>query len=74
MRYVNSYKAFRAAVHHPPRREDDRIGHLNDELLRHKPAHVAHGQPEAVPEAPEEQRIEFSRSSLSQISDGATLV
>ena len=49
------------AVQHRPRREDERrvdegIGHQNDELLRHKPAHVAHRQPEAVPEEPEEQR------------------
>ena len=51
------------AVQHRPRREDERrvdegIGHQNDELLRHKPAHVAHRQPEAVPEKPEEQRID----------------
>ena len=51
------------AVQHRPRREDERrvddgIGHQNDELLRHKPAHVAHRQLEAVPEEPEEQRID----------------
>ena len=33
-----------------PRREADGIGHQNDELLRHVPAHVAHRQPEAEPE------------------------
>ena len=41
-----------------PRREDDRIGHPNDELLRREPAHVADRQPEAVPEEPEEQRVD----------------
>ena len=40
-----------------PRREGDGIGHQNDELLRHVPAHVAHRQPEAEPEELEEQRI-----------------
>ena len=44
---------------HRPRREADRIGHQNDELLRHEPAHVAHRQPEAVPEEPEEQRVDL---------------
>ena len=43
---------------HRPRREDDRIGHQNDELLRREPAHVADRQPEAVPEEPEEQRAD----------------
>ena len=38
-----------------PRREGDGIGHQNDELLCHVPAHVAHRQPEAEPEEPEEQ-------------------
>ena len=42
------------AVQHRPRREDERgaddgIRHHEDELLRHKPAHVAHRQPEAEP-------------------------
>ena len=51
------------AVRHRPqredeRREDDGIGHQNDELLRRQPAHVAHRQPEAVPEEPEEQRVD----------------
>ena len=41
----------RLAVQHRPRREDERreddgIGHQNDELLRRQPAHVAHRQPE----------------------------
>ena len=43
---------------HRPRREGDGIGHQNDELLRHVPAHVAHRQPEAEPEEPEEQGID----------------
>ena len=34
------------------------VTHQNDELLRHEPAHVAHRQPEAVPEEPEEQGID----------------
>ena len=42
---------------HRPRREDDRIGHKNDELPRRKPAHVAKRQLEAVPDEPEEQHI-----------------
>ena len=51
------------AVQHRARREDERrvedgIGHQNDELLRRKPAHVANRQPEAVPDEPEEQRID----------------
>ena len=51
------------AVQHRPRREDewridDGIGHQNDELLRHVPAHAAHRQPETVPEGPEEQRVD----------------
>ena len=44
---------------HRPRREADGIGHQNDELLRHEPAHVAHRQPEAVPEEPEEQCVDL---------------
>ena len=59
---------------HRPRREADRIGHQNDELLRHEPTHVAHRQPEAVPEEPEEQRVDVLQVSLSQISDRTTLV
>ena len=52
------------AVQHRPRREDERreadgIGHQNDELLRHQPAHVAHRQPDAVLEEPEEQRVDL---------------
>ena len=43
---------------HRPRREDDRIGHQNEELLRREPAHAAHPQPAAVPEEPEEQRVD----------------
>ena len=47
---------------HRPRREGDGIGHKNDELLRHVPAHVpahvAHRQPEAELEEPEEQGID----------------
>ena len=43
---------------HRPRREGDGIGHQNDELLRHVPAHGAHRQPEAEPEEPEEQGID----------------
>ena len=42
-----------------PRREGDGIGHQNDELLNHVPAHVAHRQPEAEPEEPEEQGIDI---------------
>ena len=41
-----------------PRREGDGIWHQNDELLCHVPAHVAHRQPEAEPEEPEEQGID----------------
>ena len=41
------------------RREGDGIWHQNDELLRHEPAHVAHRQPEAEPEEPEEQRVDL---------------
>ena len=41
------------------RREGDGIWHQNDELLRHVPAHVAHRQPEAEPEEPEEQRVDL---------------
>ena len=41
---------------HRPRHEADGIGHQNDELLRHVPADVAHRQPEAEPEEPEEHR------------------
>ena len=44
---------------HRPRREGDGIGHQNDELLRHVPAHVAHRQPEAESEEPEEQGIDL---------------
>ena len=44
---------------HRPRREGDGIGHQNDELLRRMPAHVAHRQPEAEPEEPEEQGIDL---------------
>ena len=40
------------------RRADDGIGHQNDELLCHKPAHAAERQREAVPEEPEEQRVD----------------
>ena len=36
----------------------DGVGHQNDELLRHKPAHVAHRKPEAAPEELEEQRVD----------------
>ena len=57
-----------SAEQHRPRREADGIGHQNDELLRHEPARVAHRQPEAVPEEPEEQRVDLlqvvSESSL----------
>ena len=41
------------------RREGDGIWYQNDELLRHEPAHVAHRQPEAEPEEPEEQRVDL---------------
>ena len=41
------------------RHEGDGIWHQNDELLRHEPAHVAHRQPEAEPEEPEEQRVDL---------------
>ena len=41
------------------RREGDGIWHQNDELLCHVPAHVAHRQPEAEPEEPEEQRVDL---------------
>ena len=44
---------------HRPRREADGIGHQNDELLRHVPAHVAHRQPEAEPEEPGEHCIDL---------------
>ena len=47
-----------AFVERWPRREGDGIGHQNDELLRHVPAHVAHRQPEAEPEEQEEQGID----------------
>ena len=46
--------------------EDDGIWHQNDELLRRQPAHVAHRQPEAFPEEPEEQRVDVLQVSLSQ--------
>ena len=59
---------------HRPRREDDRTGHQNDELLRREPAHVADRQPEAVPEELEQQRVDVLQSSLSRISDRTTLV
>ena len=55
------------------RREGDGIWHQNDELLRHEPAHVAHRQPEAKPEEPEEQRGDPSTSSLSHSSEATTL-
>ena len=53
----------RLAVQHRPRREDERreddgIGHQNDDAEVRQPAHVAHRQPEAVPEEPEEQRVD----------------
>ena len=51
-------KAYRAVEQHRPRREDDWIGHQNDELLRRQPVHVAERQPEAVPEEPEEQYVD----------------
>ena len=50
-----------SAVQHRPRREDDRIGYQNDELLRREPARVAHRQAEAVPEEPEEQRVDVGQ-------------
>ena len=46
---------------HRPRHKEDRIGHQNDELLRREPALVAHRQPEAVPEEPEEQRVDVGQ-------------
>ena len=48
-----------SAEQHRPRREAVGVGHQNDELLRHEPAHFAHRQPEAVPEKPEEQGIDL---------------
>ena len=50
-----------SAEQHRPRREADGIGHQNGELLRHEPAHVAYGQPEAVPEEPEEHRVDLHK-------------
>ena len=56
---------------HRPRREADGIGHQNDELLRHVPAHVAHRQPEAEPEEPEEQCMDLLQVvSEPQLSKG----
>ena len=51
--------ACRAAVQHRPRREHDGIGHQNDQLLRHHPAHGAVRQLEAVSDEPEEQHVDF---------------
>ena len=52
------------------RREGDGIWHQNDELLCYVPAHVAHRQPEAEPEEPEEQGIDVlqvvSKPNLSR--------
>ena len=56
---VHNVTRLASAEQHRPRREADRIGHQYDKLLRHAPAHVAHRQPEAVPEEPEEQRVDF---------------
>ena len=53
---------------HRPRREEDRIGHQIDELLRREPAHVAHSKPEAVPEELEEQRVDV-RQVVSEWSN-----
>ena len=70
----------RLAVQHRPRREDERreddgIGHQNDELLRRQPAHVARRhREEPYPRNLKSSAQMFSRPSLSQISDGATLV
>ena len=62
MRCVLTSDTKLAVQHRPPRederREDDGIGHQNDELLRRQPAHAAHRQQEAVPEEPEEQRVD----------------
>ena len=55
----DSYKACRAAVQHRPRREDDGIGHQNDELLRRQPAHAAERQLEAIPDEADEQRVDL---------------
>ena len=48
------------------------VTHQNDELLRHKPAHVAHRQPEAVPEEPEEQRVVLQVVSEPNLSKSNT--
>ena len=56
--------------HRQPRREGDGIWHQNDELLCHVPAHVAHRQPDAEPEEPEEQRVDLLQVS----SEETTLV
>ena len=47
-----------SAAQHRPRREDDGIGHENDELPRRKPAHVAERELRAVPDVHEEQRVD----------------
>ena len=54
----DTYKTFRAAVQHRPRREDEGIGHKNDELL-HRPAHAAERQLKAIPDEAEEQRVDL---------------
>ena len=41
---------------HRPRREDDRVGHRDDELPRSQPAQAAERQLRAVPDVPKEQR------------------
>ena len=43
----------------PATARTDGIGHQNDGLLRDVQAHVAHCQPDAEPEEPEEQGIEI---------------
>ena len=60
---------------HRPRREGGGIGHQNDGLLCHVPAHVAHRQLEAEPEEPEEQRVDVLQVVSEPTSQhGATLL